>query len=229
MKTFRILGAVFCVIGCFCALLGVLSAVIPMIENEQLKLIVNSFQETSADPLTNTLNAVVNFCLHSGYFLLFAGISLTVTGGLIGSSAHRRQKGERSAVAEIVPLQIPLKPSGAPKPAYYPGGTEPPPDTPAASDERAVPIVSTMKMPVVQLLPEDDEPDLTFIENDSQKLMRNDAVLSAQAQFRRPSAPDYSRYSSNAAPLEPEEEEHQSPQAQPKRPRIVSTMGKKTL
>lgn len=231
MKTFRVLGAVFCVFGCIFALLGILTTVLPMIENEQFKLIVRSFQETSTDPLTNTLNSVVNFLLHSGYFLFFLGISLTVAGGLIGSSAHRRQKAAKADGAGATAYQISDDTSGAPKPAYYPGGLPPPMQSPASGrDSRAVPIVGTIKMPTVQILPDEDEQRMPSIESDSRRLARNDELLSAQAQFRRPAEPDYSRYPSNTAPLPSGEDALEAPQAQPPhRPRIVSTMGKRTL
>ncbi len=231
MKTFRVLGAVFCIFGCIFALLGILTTVLPMIENEQFKLIVDSFQETSADPLTNTLNAIVNFVLHSGYFLFFLGISLTVAGGLIGSSAHRRQKAAKVDVPEVAPYHISSEGSGTPKPAYYPGGLPPPVEDAAPDrDSSAVPIVSTMKMPTVQILPDDDEPETPSIESDSRKLAHNDAVLSAQSQFKRPAQPDYSRYPSNTAPPPSEEETNERQETPPQqRPKIVSTMGKKPL
>ena len=231
MRTFRVMGAVFCVFGCIFALLGILTTVLPMIENDQFKLIVNSFQETSADPLTNTLNAIVNFVLHSGYFLFFLGISITVAGGLIGSSAHRRQKDAKADSPETVPYHISSEGSGAPKPAYYPGGLPPPVQSVAPErDPQAVPIVSTMKMPTMQILPDDDEPVSPSIESDSQKLAHNDAVLSAQAQFRRPAEPDYSKYPSNTSPPPSEESNHKELETQPRRrPKIVSTMGKKPL
>ena len=56
------------VLGFFFALLGILTSIFPMIENEHFQVILNSFQETSVDPLTNTLNTIVLFCLRSSYF-----------------------------------------------------------------------------------------------------------------------------------------------------------------
>ena len=126
MKAFRVIGAVFCVFGCIFALLGVISSILPLIENEQLQIIVNSFQEPSTDALTNMLNSWIVFCLHSGYFLLFCGISLTVAGGLISSSANKRQKTENSDFRKDSVSEQKMIENDMPKPAYYPGGLTPP-------------------------------------------------------------------------------------------------------
>ncbi len=229
MKTFRVLGAVFCVFGCILTLLGVLTSILPLIENEQLKLILSSFQEPSADPLTNTLNAIVLFCLRSGYFLLFCGISVTIAGGLISTSAHKLQKAEtkQETVHEIA--MKPLEPASAPKPVYYPGGAEPPimPD----ETQNASPLVSTtMKLPKIELITDTDDVDDESAETDGEKLMRNDAVLSAQEQFMRPSKPDYSHYPSNTSVNQPKGRKQSGNQTRgTNRPRIVSTMGKRPL
>ena len=232
MKTFRVLGAVFCVFGCILTLLGVLTSILPLIENEQLKLILSSFQEPSADPLTNTLNAIVLFCLRSGYFLLFCGISVTIAGGLISTSAHKLQKAEtkKETVHEIA--MKPLEPASAPKPAYYPGGAQPPSLNPVPDEaQNASPLVSTtMKLPKIELITDTDDVDDESAETDGEKLMRNDAVLSAQEQFMRPSKPDYSNYPSNTSVSHPEGRKQSGSQPRgSNRPRIVSTMGKRPL
>ena len=228
MKTFRVLGAIFCVLGCIFALLGMLTIILPMIENEQFKLILSSFQTESADPLTNTLNSIILFCLHSGYFLFFCGISLTVAGALISVSAHKRQKSSQPAIPEIVPLAKTSQAIVTPKPAYYPGGMEPP--EPSLAQESLVEpanVVSTMKTPLVALIDDADEPDMTSIEDDAEKLMRNDAVYSAQEQFMRPPEPDYTRYPSNSVPSKLGNSAAFSPESKLKqRPKIISTMGK---
>ena len=227
MKTFRILGAVFCVFGCIFALLGILSSILPLIENEQFKLIVNSFQETSADKLTNTLNAIVVFCLHSGYFLLFCGISLTVAGGLISSSAHKRQKVFITDVPDEAAPSIKPADSDAPKPAYYPGGLAPPAvSLVPEQEEEETQIVSTMSNQKATPISGGVEPAFASDESDAQKLMLNDEQLLRQAKHEQPSVPDYSQYLSNSVSTKsPEAAAARKPDA-PHKPKIVSTMGK---
>lgn len=228
MRTFRIVGAIFCVFGCFFALLGILTSVLPMIENEQFQMILDSFQETSADPLTNTLNTIVLFCLHSGYFLLFSGISITVAGGLISASAHRRQKAAAISGAESAILPKQAVPPGIPMPAYYPGGAAPPAVSPDAEAEAPAPkIVSTFirhKSPISGGV----EPALQSDDSDAHRLMLNDEQLAAEALNAQPPQPDYSQYLSNAEPSRADTlaaEQAQQKQAPP-RPKIVSTIGK---
>jgi len=206
-----------------------LTIILPMIENEQFKLILSSLQTVSADSLTNTLNSIILFCLHSGYFLFFCGISLTVAGALISVSAHKRQKSAQPDIPEIVPLAKTSQAGGTPKPAYYPGGMEPPePSHAKEAFEKTTNVINTMKVPLVSLIDDADEPDTLSMEDDAEKLMRNDAVYSAQEQFMRPPEPDYSRYPSNSASVRQSENTASPPESKPKqRPRIISTMGKK--
>jgi len=228
MKRFRILGAVFCVLGCIFALLGVISAILPLIENEQFTMIINSLQETSADPLTNTLNAIVVFCLQSGYFLLFCGISLTVAGGLISSSAHKRQK---SAAVDTHAASAPLQDNsdaGVPKPAYYPGGLAPP--TVSLISEQEEPetqIVSTMSNQKAPPISGGIEPAFSSDASDARKLMLQDEQLVSRVQTEQAPAPDYSQYLSNNPTSEPDGEASEAkPAHEHSKPKIVSTMGK---
>ncbi|MFH1512403.1 MAG: hypothetical protein ABIG45_03505 [Bacillota bacterium] len=230
MKTFRIAGAVFCVFGFFFALIGILTSLFPLIENEHFKLILNSFQETSTDALTNTLNVIVRFCLRSSYFLLFCGISLMVTGGLISSSAHKRQLAAAGAPA-AQPVSPPASETlGVPRPAYYPGGLAPP-------------VIS------FHMIKKEDEPldfggepakntgpisggvelSLSSDESDAQRLMRQDRQLTAHKQPEYPVNPDYALYLSNTAPEETPSKSAETLSPTPSgKPKIVSTIGKRT-
>ncbi|MBN1778249.1 MAG: hypothetical protein JW811_09025 [Clostridiales bacterium] len=190
-------------------------------------MILSSFQETSADPLTNTLNAVVVFCLHSGYFLLFCGISLTVAGGLISSSAHKRQKAVTADVPdETAPKKKPAD-SDVPKPAYYPGGLAPPlANLVPEHEEEEQQIVGTMSNQKPAPISGGVEPALVSDESDAQKLMRNDEQLQSQAKHEQPPAPDYSQYLSNSEPAKPAEAAAAQTSEKSYKPKIVSTMGK---
>ena len=227
MKSFRILGSIFCVFGCIFALLGILSSIIPMIQNEHLITIVNSFQETSADPLTNHLNAIVRFCLHSGYFLLFCGISLTVAGGLISSSAHKRQHAAKEQPAET-PMPVQRPPAGSqPKPAYYPGGLAPPDTLDNSSIKEEEPrIVTTIDGLQQSSISGSVELALNADESDAQKLMQNDAILQTRAKDEKQNQTDYSGYLSNT--LDTKAAQANTPvEPLQRKAKIVSTMGRK--
>ena len=242
MKTFRIVGSFFVVLGFVFALLGVLTSLFPMIENEQFKLILNSLQETSADPLTNTLNTIVRFCVHSSYFLLFCGISLMVVGGLISSAAHKKQVTHKMETAARPMNYSEPKSFGTPMPAYYPGGMEPLPlsvNADAAYDEpfltdpvpnEPVPAVLHPNTPISGGI----EPSFTADEFDAQKLMRQDKEKTAQT-VQQP-AVRYPEYPSNSAAEDERQRdsavvlprEFQSPPtAGRNKPKIISTMGKR--
>lgn len=227
MKTFRVIGALFVVFGCIFALLGILSSILPMIQNEQLNLILASFEEPSADTLTNTLNIIVLFCIRSGYFLLFCGISLMVTGGLISSTAQKKIRAMRADTEAAADAQHPDT-AGTPKPAYYPGGLAPPtirilPDDATKSSPKVV--TTFAKKNPAQAAGSAPPP---AGDDDAQKLMKNDLQRASQAEEARreqpqqPAQQDYTRYLSNSdAAKQP------APQSEAQRPKIVSTMGRR--
>ena len=244
MKTFRVAGAVLIVLGFIFALLGILTSIFPMIENEHFQVILNSFQETSVDPLTNTLNTIVLFCLRSSYFLLLCGIILMVAGGLISSSARRKLKAAHPASASQRVSPPAAESPGIPKPAYYPGGLEPTADDfnlghdlaePSSQAEEALDFGIQAGKPG----PISGGVEFSFSsdENDAQKLMRHDQLLASQKQPEAPNAPGYEQYPSNTAQKEPDDpgqsadpvfqESREAPDGPPQKPRIVSTMGKR--
>ena len=246
MKSFRVMGSVFIVLGFFFALIGILSSLVPMIENEQFTLIISSFQETSPDALTNTLNSIVRFCLHSSYFLLLCGISLMVTGGLISSTARRKQNEETNNEVTNRAAATAAPNAGIPQPAYYPGGMQPsasgfssepqssqsytlrtePMDKRIASVQKPTPITGSIAAA------------LSTEESDAQKLMFQDRQRVSRVAEEKPSGGNPVRYLSNtAADLEngavnaagnSAAKAPDAPLSAPaNKPRIVSTIGKK--
>lgn len=240
VKSFKVLGAVFIVFGIFFTLMGALSAVFPLIDNDQVKMILNSFETASTDTLTNTLNSIIIFCLRSSYFLLFCGISLMVAGGLITSSAQKTK-----SIAEEEPeyriqndsITAPESP-GDPKPAYYPGGMAP------AYNE-----FETVNAQKASLLDEEPamrgfdeifskpsgpisgaiEPVAFSEESEAQRLMQNDRQMREYQENKPEPKPEYTEYISNS-PAEYTEEQPSAvkvPSPEPGRVKIVSTMGKR--
>ena len=252
VKTFRVVSAIFCVFGFFFALIGILSFVFPLIQNEHFKLILYSFQQPSTDALTNTLNMIVRFCLNSGYFLLFCGISLMVIGGLTGYIAYRKQLlANAAADADETAYTAAGKMTGKPKPAYYPGGMEPASSAADFEDISRFAVTTEEKTapPPVPAPPSPGpivgriEPSFSSDESDAQRLMRFDQQIKEQSQAMP-------QYMPNDPEEETEAETYQSPEVlppnvplpadgeeftdipepePPKKPRIVSTMGKRKL
>ncbi len=247
VKSFRVVGAIFCVFGFIFALIGILSFVFPTIQNDHMKMILNSFQESSPDPLTNTLNTIVRFCLHSGYFLLFCGISLMVVGGLISYTAYRKQSSSSDADEEAgYPYPIKAEVPGDPRPAYYPGGMEPDPSPirfdnasnfSFSADEPTSDFTLSSVMPPSGPIVGGIEPSFSLSESDSERLMQFDRQIKAQAQAEPVYIPNDPPYGTDeppedfqqlgdldSGPLQPLEDFEDD---LPQKPRIVSTMGKR--
>ena len=242
-KTIRVVGAVFVVVGLIFALVGILASVVPLIQNEHFKLILSSFQEISSDSLTNTLNGVVRFCLHSSYFLLFCGIALMVIGGLISSASQQKRTFAELPLVSLPEPHAAAESPGIPKPAYYPGGMAPSAFTPVSgreaellfkkSDPVADDTFSKQKnVPISGGI----EPSFTAEVFDAQNLIRRDRKNSADTRLPKPQ-PDYEEFLSNAEqrtrPETPktavrrEGPDLSVPAEIQPRPRIVSTVGKR--
>jgi len=243
MKTLRIFGSVFVVLGLFFALIGILTSIFPMIENDQFKLILKSFEETSADSLTNTLNAIVRFCLHSSYFLLFSGIALMVTGGLLSSAANKKQLAAGSNPEPRADAASAYEVNGVPKPAYYPGGMAPPVFTYQTGKEADTLFADadeplnfgTAAAPTAGPISGGIAPSFSADESDAQRLMQNDQQIASRIVTERPLGEDYAKYLSNEKSQDEPKDDGDLFAAAPgyasgtpgSKPRIVSTMGKR--
>ena len=242
MKTLKIFGSVFVILGLAFALIGILASLVPLIQNTRFQLILNSFEETSADSLTNTLNVIVRFCLHSGYFMLFGGIALLVTGGLMSTAANKQQRAASANTAANRDAASAYETPGIPKPAYYPGGMAPPvlpyqtgKDTDALLDDRDEPLdFGTAAAAKAGPISGGIAPAFSADENDAQRLMHNDLQIVSRKVTERPLGQDYAQYPSNeksqddpaasGAIFEDLPRQSQAPAA---KPRIVSTMGRR--
>ncbi len=101
MKFWRALGGVFVFLGCLMALAGILATVAPMIENEQVKRIIESFSTRTLDPVFNAINAAILTGLHNNYLIFAIGAGLLLTGGLLrAASAGGAGAGEPPAQGE---------------------------------------------------------------------------------------------------------------------------------
>lgn len=89
MKFQRFLGALLVYSGGVLVLTSLLASVLPMIDNPQIRLILDSLQTRSRSVVANGLNQALLFVLRNHYPLLGAGAGLMALGGLLGHSARR--------------------------------------------------------------------------------------------------------------------------------------------
>lgn len=79
MKLRRTLGGILFGVGCAFAFIAVLALFLPSVENDQLKLVLASFDMKSEHPVVNVMNQGMSYALHNGWqMLLFAGILMVV-------------------------------------------------------------------------------------------------------------------------------------------------------
>ena len=112
MKFWRFFGAVLVFLGCLAALAGVLATAAPVIDNDHVRLILASFSEKSLDPVINTVNRVILYCINHNYFLFALGAGMMLAGGLIKTAAAKALYARAGATA--APSQRTAKPVAVP-------------------------------------------------------------------------------------------------------------------
>ena len=98
MKFWKAFGGVLCFIGCLAALAGLLATAAPMIDNEQIRRILESFTMKSTDPVLNAVNSVILICLRQNYVVFASGAGALLIGGLMKTAAGHALR-VRSGVA----------------------------------------------------------------------------------------------------------------------------------
>lgn len=94
MRVLKALGGVLIFMGCLVALTGILATVAPMIDNEQMRRIIESFGTRTLDPMVNWINAAILLGLRNNYLLFGIGAGLLVTGGLTRAAALKAAEGD---------------------------------------------------------------------------------------------------------------------------------------
>ena len=89
MKFWKVFGGLLTFFGCVLALAGILATAAPMVDNDQMRLIIEAFSLKSTDPMLNMVNGVILWCLHNNYLLFGLGIAVLLAGGLIKTIASR--------------------------------------------------------------------------------------------------------------------------------------------
>ena len=122
MKFWKALGGVLVFLGCLTALAGILATVAPMIDNDQVRRIIESFSVRTLDPVVNGINAAILFCLRSHTLLFAIGAGALLLGGLMRAAAGKVPASETYPEpvwqAERAPIaKAPARPARAAAPA----------------------------------------------------------------------------------------------------------------
>lgn len=70
-------------LGCAAAFVGLLATVLPLIDNDQLRLVLSSFAMPSENGIVNAINAVMTYALHNCYAVLLAGLGAMAGGAAL--------------------------------------------------------------------------------------------------------------------------------------------------
>ncbi|MEG0493918.1 MAG: hypothetical protein RR696_12035 [Clostridia bacterium] len=83
MKYIKILSGILFGLGCAIIFIGLAATVLPMIANDQLRLVLSSFEMPSENPLVNAINAMMTFSLQNCYLMMLIGAGIALIGALL--------------------------------------------------------------------------------------------------------------------------------------------------
>ena len=99
MKLRRTLGGILFGVGCAFAFIALLALVLPSFENDQLKLVLASFDMESDNTVVDLMNRGMSYALHNGWqVLLFAAVLMVVGLLLLLLFTREPQRTAQSAV-----------------------------------------------------------------------------------------------------------------------------------
>lgn len=99
MKFGRILSNLLFGLGCALAFLGLLALVLPMIDNDQLRLVLSSFEMPSERVLVNAMNQAMSFAIAHCYWVMLSGAVLTLVAALLMLWLSRSERTESAGEA----------------------------------------------------------------------------------------------------------------------------------
>ncbi len=123
MKVHKILSGFLFGLGCVVTFVGLAATVLPMIQNDQLRLVLSSFETPSQNAFVNAINHAMSFSLRNCYLVMVVGAGVVLAGALLMLTA--RPSGEETAA-----------PAARAPYVAVPGGAEPP-DMPVWRASRA--------------------------------------------------------------------------------------------
>ncbi|MEG2950402.1 MAG: hypothetical protein RR946_06910 [Clostridia bacterium] len=83
MKYIKIFSGILFGLGCAIIFIGLAATVLPMIANDQLRLVLSSFEMPSENPLVNAINAMMTFSLQNCYLMMLIGAGIALIGALL--------------------------------------------------------------------------------------------------------------------------------------------------
>jgi len=101
MKLKKVLSSILIILGCIMMLIGLLAFALPRIDNQQLQLVLSSFESPSENPVIQLMNDGMNFAIENCFLMLLIGSAIMMTGILLTFSlrtdeavaaAQRKQK-----------------------------------------------------------------------------------------------------------------------------------------
>lgn len=120
MKIRRKIGGTLFGISCAVTFVGALATVLPLIPNDQLRLVLSSFEMPSDNVVVNCINGAMTYALHHCYGVLLCGLAGMLAGVGILLWGSRRRPARRS------PYKRPAPPP-ADRPTQETGWTPPEP------------------------------------------------------------------------------------------------------
>lgn len=124
MRFWKGLGGLLVFLGCLAALMGILATVAPMIDNDQVRRIIESFSIPSHDPILSGVNAAILFCMRNNYLLFAVGAAAMLAGGLTRaavSGALPKDEDDlstREPVRERRPVAVPVTEPAHTRPTF---------------------------------------------------------------------------------------------------------------
>lgn len=100
MKFWKFLGGFLVFVGFLAALTGILATAAPMIDNDQVRRILESFSVPSQDQFLDAVNSALLFCLGNNYLLFGAGAGAVLLGGLLKTAADKAMQRANGGVRE---------------------------------------------------------------------------------------------------------------------------------
>ena len=144
MRFLKNLGLMLIYLGLILALLGLLAMVLPGLQNEQIQLILASFEAPAANPVLGFVNQQFLAAIRDAVILLAVGSAMVVLGGGISlagrklsrkgnlgrPAAQKRHGRAAAAVRHAAPLPTPPENPESKPPHPLPVAPKPPPAAP---------------------------------------------------------------------------------------------------
>ena len=108
MKVRRTIGGALFGIGCAVTFVGILATVLPMVQNDQLQLVLSSFEMPSGNLIVRAVNGAMTYALHHCYGVLLCGIAMMAVGmGILLRRSRRRPARRRASSPYSRPASAP--------------------------------------------------------------------------------------------------------------------------